>query len=81
MTTGGLEMGKYSGCTIRGRTGEVSFGVDILPNRVKPCLYTSNKRVIKPLAYFRSEEDAVAFSRMIDYVVDTMQELISEVQK
>ena len=67
----------HQGCKIDGPCGKVEFGVTQLPNRKTPCLYRMRGAMLEPLAYFRCEEDAEAFDKIIDVVVDTLQSLTS----
>ena len=70
----------HRGCNLEGPCGKVEFGVTQLPNRKTPCLYRMRGAVLVPLAYFRCEEDAEAFDKIIDVVVDTLQSLTSNAQ-
>lgn len=67
----------HQGCKIEGPCGKVEFGVTRLQNRKTPCLYQMCGAILKPLAYFRCEEDAEAFDKIIDVIVDTLQSLTS----
>lgn len=46
------------------RRGDVVIGVTHIPNRKRPCLYIGNGNVIRPLAYFANENDALFFWEM-----------------
>ena len=47
-------------------TCSIKFGVTQLPNRKMPCLYCTRGAMIEPLAYFRSEEDAIKFDSILN---------------
>lgn len=70
---------KHVSCRVEGPCGNVEFGVTQLPDRKQPCLYRARGTMICPLAYFRSEEDAETFDRILNTVIDTLQELIRRV--
>jgi len=65
----------HQGCKIEGPCGKAEFGVTQLPNRKTPCLYRMRGAMLEPLAYFRCEEDAEAFDKIVDVVVDTLESL------
>lgn len=58
-----------SGCKIEGPRGSVEFGVMQIPDRKSRCLYAMRGAMIEPLAYFRTDECADRFERVIDYLV------------
>lgn len=49
---------------------KVEFGVTRLPNRVNPALYKMRGANVDVLAYFRSEDDAENFERLLDYIIE-----------
>jgi len=55
-------------------THTIEFGVTQLPNRKMPCLYCTRVAMIEPLAYFRSEEDALKFDDILDTVLKAVGE-------
>lgn len=48
----------------------IEFGVVKLPNRRNPALYKMRGANADILAYFRSQEDADAFSCLLDYLIE-----------
>ncbi len=67
-------MPKYAALKIQKTDGthSVEFGVTQLPNRKMPCLYCMRGAMIEPLAYFRSEEDAIKFDDILDMLWKAM---------
>jgi len=60
----------YGSCKIEGPHGTIEFGVTQLPNRKRPCLYRMRGAMLEPLAYFRCDQDADVFDRIIDAIVE-----------
>lgn len=52
--------------------GSVEFGVTCLPNRKGKVLYMTRGAMIEPLAYFRSDECAEEFEKILDFIVDNL---------
>ena len=53
--------------TVSGK-GSVEFGVLSLPNRKSKALYRIRGAMVEILAYFRSDEDAEAFKKDLDFI-------------
>lgn len=49
---------------------KVEFGVTRLPNRRNPALYKMRRANCDVLAYFRSDDDAKDFERLLDYIIE-----------
>ena len=52
---------------------EIEIGVSSVPNRKSQFLYTTRGAMVEPLAYFRNDECAARFSRILDRIVDSFQ--------
>jgi hypothetical protein len=52
--------------------GSVEFGVTSLPNRKCKALYTTRGAMLEPLAYFKSDECAEQFEKVLDFIVDNL---------
>ncbi len=67
-------MPKYTALKIQKTDGtySVEFGVTQLPNRKMSCLYYTRGAMLEPLAYFRSEEDAIKFDDILDMLWKAM---------
>lgn len=50
----------------------VEFGVCRLPHRTNKCLYTMRGAILEPLAYFRNDEDAERFEKIIDLIYELL---------
>lgn len=46
------------------------FGVTKIPTRKSKCLYRMRGNMLEPLAYFRSDEDAEIFDKILDFIFD-----------
>ena len=64
----------HKSCKIEGPHGTIKFGVTQLPNRKRPCLYHMRGAMLEPLAYFRCEEDAKLFDRIIDVIMEAFND-------
>lgn len=52
--------------------GSVEFGVTSIPNRKGKALYTTRGAMLEPLAYFKSDDCAEQFEKVIDFIVDNL---------
>lgn len=52
------------------KIGKVEIGVNSLPNRKKKCLVYSRGITFEPLAYFRDDECAEKFEKLLDLIVE-----------
>jgi len=52
--------------------GSVEFGVTSIPNRKSKALYTTRGAMVEPLAYFKSDECAEEFEKVLDFIVDNL---------
>ena len=55
---------------IESKTSVVEFGVTKLPDRQNPCLYKMRGAILEPLAYFRCQEDADSFNRILELLLE-----------
>ena len=53
---------------------KVEFGVDKIPNRKNKALIKRCGAIIEPLAYFRNEECAKEFNRMLDLIYEMQKQ-------
>ncbi len=58
-----------SGIKIESYLGNVEFGVTSIPNRKSKCLYRMRGAMLEPLAYFRSEQNAEEFEKIIELLL------------
>lgn len=54
----------------------VEFGVTKFPNRKSKCLYKMRGAMLEPLAYFRTDDDAKEFERVMDILVEAFNSKI-----
>jgi hypothetical protein len=60
------------GIKIETKDNKVEFGVMSIPNRKQKVLYCTRGAMIDMLAYFRSDEHAEKFEKIIDFIIDTL---------
>ncbi len=52
--------------------GSVEFGVMSLPDRKSKFLFSMRGGMVEPLAYFRNDECAEQFEKIIDFIIDSL---------
>lgn len=50
----------------------VEFGITRFPDRVNKCLFVARGSMIEPLAYFRSDDDADRFEKILDLIYELL---------
>ncbi len=54
------------------KTQTIEFGVSRLPNRKNKVLYKLRGAMVEPLAYFRNDECADEFDKMLNRIVEIL---------
>ena len=63
-----------SGIRIEARgKGTIEFGVMSLPNRKSKILYKTRGCITEPLAYFKSDECADQFEKIIEFMLENIR--------